>query len=148
MDSHVLMLDVLEQTLHVSPSSCWTRQKTKGLGWRLVTVAGEHTREAKTPRARRTSVVVEFLSCGLQREQETLPRRAATPPGGRLTLQFFGPSSEQTVRAFRETWRAQRVSEQRAHKRAGLPDLGHGHSCALFFGEYRNCISSTFGALM
>lgn len=133
MGSHVRMLDVLEQTLNVSPSSCWTSQH-QGLGWQLVTVAGEHTKAVKTPRARGTSVVVDFSAVGFRESKRYVPDEA-TPPGGRLALQFFGPFAEQTVRAFRETWRAQNVSEQRARRRAGLPDLGHGHSCALSFWE-------------
>ena len=73
MGSHVRMLDVLEQTLNVSPSSCWTSQKTKGLGWQLVTVAGEHTKAVKTPRARGTSVVVDFSAVSFRESKRYVP---------------------------------------------------------------------------
>ena len=73
MGSHVRMLDVHEQTLNVSPSSRWTSQKTKGLGWQLVTVAGEHTGEVRTPRARRTSVVVDFSAVGFRETKRRVP---------------------------------------------------------------------------
>lgn len=87
------MLDVLEQTLNVQPSSCWTSQKTKGLGWQLVTVAGEHTKAVKTPRARGTSVVVDFSAVGFKRAKD-MSQMCGHSPGGSWPLQFFSVLSQ------------------------------------------------------
>lgn len=121
--------------------SCWTSQKTKGLGWQLVTVAGEHTKAVKTPRARGTSVVVDFSAVGFRESKRYVPDVWPLLQEGGWPLQFFGPFAEQTVRAFRETWRAQNVSEQRAREKGRAPRFGsRSFLCTKFFGEYGGVI--------